>query len=688
MRPNGKDAAEQTEDGSSHSISNPPGALSKWSDDKPFDNSLNRRGVVHVRLLEAQGLPCPVGSSVCASVSLPPWQGRVRTQRTEAFLSSLHHGVCVMWKETSDDGLCSMINAWSSDESPVPNIRIELMFSPLRFGLLDFSMSTLLLPCHVLMESPHRWRRQWCQGEMAAPERQSTDQSCSSSVLIHLEAMFAPEPAKPELPPVPCCLDLSPPRPVLHDEDFQELENVVGMDNTESPEKVLYQSSSREAPLVAKQSAISGLAADQRDPHLLRLKSFWVPSSCGVCSKVLFGRNTGFLCEECSIACCGDCRLNVDFRLPCGSDAARAAAALSEHGKMSIENILSVVAPDESFEGKKEPKMETKSVLSENETIDEGIGIGFVKLKFIRAAIFRNSVPNETDPDVVFTETSQGRLRRGDYYARVSISNSSKTGRTPTIQKSGMPLFESEPMEFTVNDYGQEFRLDVVDANTDKPVGTSVLTTQGMLQSQRDEFVQQEGVSLPQVVRGPLCYKGKRKMKLELRKGVRHGFGSVFFDAPTIGGETQQGPSGIIGWMEIEAGLEEYIHKLYKTGFKCPARPPRDLNMANWHEQLNRVKYLAEDIKELVEDTMYIMSWENPRVTALALYIFVAICLRDTSYPPHQSSSAFLAFANVAPFLEKKTRGKENNFYSQGNCGTEKGEQQYAGQAGCSSPIM
>jgi hypothetical protein len=85
--------------------------------------------------------------------------------------------------------------------------------------------------------------------------------------------------------------------------------------------------------------------------------------------------------------------------------------------------------------------------------------------------------------------------------------------------------------------------------------------------------------------------------------------------------------------LEVEAGLEEYVQKLYKTGFECPPRPPQELNMVNFQEQLNRVKSLVDDIKSLVDDARYITSWESPRVTVFALYIFVTICLRfDSEY--------------------------------------------------------
>ncbi|KAL3925476.1 MAG: hypothetical protein SGILL_000393, partial [Bacillariaceae sp.] len=142
------------------------------------DTSWNNHGVVHVRLVCAQRLPCPVGSSVCASVSLPPYKGRVKTRRKNAFLVSLDHGVCIQWNnplddendfnynENDDDGLCSMVNGWSSQDSPIPYIKIDLLFSPLGMGLFDFTMATVELPCEALLRNPGTWRERWVQMEI------------------------------------------------------------------------------------------------------------------------------------------------------------------------------------------------------------------------------------------------------------------------------------------------------------------------------------------------------------------------------------------------------------------------------------------------------------------------------------------------------------------------------------------
>ncbi len=78
--------------------------------------------------------------------------------------------------------------------------------------------------------------------------------------------------------------------------------------------------------------------------------------------------------------------------------------------------------------------------------------------------------------------------------------------------------------------YGEEFRLDCVDARTDEVVGTALLSTQGILQMQRDETIQRDGALLVQCFRGPIVERGTRPgIKLMLRKGVKNAFGLEFY---------------------------------------------------------------------------------------------------------------------------------------------------------------
>lgn len=579
-----------------------PKLLPDWNDDRPFEKHMNCTGVVYVHLLAAQRLPCPVGSSVCASVSLPPWQGRVRPKRTLAFSSSssFDDGVCVSWK--SKDGFCSMVNAWSSDDSQVPSIRVELTFSPLGIGLFEFTICTLELSCEVLMKSPGLWKEQWCQAQMSDSESGAAS-SGIGTVLIHLKAMFKPEKdtvdspvklstkvvtqnydleAETETPSVE--LDRIKEKEVeeqteeikqrieeameeetvefesfteeIIEEEIKEMEpteqevaeiegNNKGSEDSRDGKDDLPNDKDNLLPDVPTIDSKSAESLERHEPHHLRLVSYWVPASCGVCSKVLFGRNNGFHCEECSIECCSDCRLHVDLRLPCGSEAARAVAENIERTKMSLDNILSVVAPDEGFARTKELEEETKSIISERETVaDSSNAIGCMKLKFIRAVLRQQVLPSESDPSIVFVETSSESLRQGDYYARISISGSTRTARTPTIQNTGMPKFGSIPMKFYVDDYSREFRLDVVDASTDRIVGTNVFSTQEMLQNQRDMIIQKDGVNLFQAFEGPLEYRGTQRLKLELRTGINNGFGSAFFVPPKRKTENTSDSSG------------------------------------------------------------------------------------------------------------------------------------------------
>ena len=70
-------------------------------------------------------------------------------------------------------------------------------------------------------------------------------------------------------------------------------------------------------------------------------------------------------------------------------------------------------------------------------------------------------------------------------------------------------------------DYGTVFRIDVVDATTDKPIGTTVVTTQGVLQEQRDFLIEEKGMPyLYFVMQGPLKFEKVRRTVIELRTGL------------------------------------------------------------------------------------------------------------------------------------------------------------------------
>jgi hypothetical protein len=84
----------------------------------------------------------------------------------------------------------------------------------------------------------------------------------------------------------------------------------------------------------------------------------------------------------------------------------------------------------------------------------------------------------------------------------------------------------------------------------------------------------------------------------------------------------------ISGWLEVDAGLEEYVDRLYGTSpYGCPPRPPPELNMVNFQVHISRVKALIDDAKYAWDQYKYIISWKNPKLTFFSLAAFVAFCL-------------------------------------------------------------
>ena len=100
----------------------------------PFHPSMNCPGVVHVRLLRAQRLPCVIGSALQAIISLPPWKGRIRSKRALSYEGPEDADICARWDQVSNDetscgdgtdksGVCgvhSMLHAYNNEDTPTP----------------------------------------------------------------------------------------------------------------------------------------------------------------------------------------------------------------------------------------------------------------------------------------------------------------------------------------------------------------------------------------------------------------------------------------------------------------------------------------------------------------------------------------------------------------------------------------
>jgi hypothetical protein len=422
-----------------------------WAEeDEVFDRRMNCHGTVHVRIFRAQRLPCPNGAAVQCVVSLKPWRGKVRTVKTNAFHGPAdENGVCVNWEEDETSPL-TMVHAYSSDESPIPSIQVDLKFIPL--GVFGFTMASLTLSCETLLMNPNQAKRKWFVMKTSASESSVETLALDDHVpLVEIEAMFEPS---------------RDPNDELAIEEVGAPVDVVEVAQTNSYEGSVVE----EASVVQTRSgAASALYDDdvsshmthsgsmqsyrrlQAKTHRLRLQTFRMPAKCCVCKKsILSGlwKMNSFRCEECSVDCCGDCRLQIDIKLPCGSDLARDAVSSAIQNTLSIDKILNILAP---VDHSNKPAQTTRATpVGFDEKDEEGsAGIGILNLEFVRSFVLQESVPPETDPAEVLGR-EQTSFREGDYYMRVTRVGSNDTARTHTIQNTGKPKFEAEQFRLKV----------------------------------------------------------------------------------------------------------------------------------------------------------------------------------------------------------------------------------------------
>ena len=84
------------------------------------------------------------------------------------------------------------------------------------------------------------------------------------------------------------------------------------------------------------------------------------------------------------------------------------------------------------------------------------------------------------------------------------------------------------PVRFSPH-YGTEFRIELVDATTDKAIGWTLLPTQSLLMLQRDLIVAQNGLAFQSLLKRPEPFRRKQRLVLELRTGMKNGFSAEFF---------------------------------------------------------------------------------------------------------------------------------------------------------------
>ena len=334
------------------------------------------------------------------------------------------------------------------------------------------------------------------------------------------------------------------------------------------------------------------------------------------------------LSQACHIFVCRDCQLQVDACIPCGSELATIAAKKAEQYQIpyNFNNVMMALAPQlsnsDATENTSVAADESNNGQSNLNMLPSVDGIGVLTIRLLRANIFERKVPREADPNEVFEADSNLRTN-GDHYVRVSWLGSKESKRTKTVLQTGKPVFNSEEMIFDVQHYGMEYKLEVVDAEADKPVGSCLLSAQGLLQWQRDDILASKGrllMSFFHIRR----YSEPRRVKLELRTGVKDGFGLNFYNSSNTAGrpkgkETSQ-PGEISGWLELDVHLEEDRKLFYSLNPRqCPKRVDEEFDIALIQLHIARIGVIIEDIQKLVSVYWYVISWESPQITGACM---------------------------------------------------------------------
>jgi hypothetical protein len=100
----------------------------------------------------------------------------------------------------------------------------------------------------------------------------------------------------------------------------------------------------------------------------------------------------------------------------------------------------------------------------------------------ISLCLFDKTFPPDAEPNDIFE--SDFNLCTGDHYVRMSWLGRKESRCTKTVLQTSKPFFDSKEMVFDVPYFGMEYKLEVVDTNTDKPIESCLLSAQGMLQWQ------------------------------------------------------------------------------------------------------------------------------------------------------------------------------------------------------------
>ena len=576
---------------------------------------------------------------------MPPWKGRIRIPPQVAKHGPTGAGICSRWDKPIDkkedtgiveegdsppsasevDDPCSfhMVHAYNNEDTPIPTVSLELSVAKLG-GVFEKFLCSISLPCHGLMRSPGSWTRDWYPASTIFGVNEVEEGvDLDTLPFILLETCFEPkvEDAAEATISEEDTLGSIP-------RDF-EIRSSPRRSHLQHMPVSIYSSVDDESTSLMSGITSRNVAATK--PHLLRVRSFWAPAWCAVCSKVI---TTGWLqgsfeCEACHIYCCRDCQLQVDVRIPCGSELSTIAVKKAQKYQISLGQIMSTLAPQ--YENGKPvdesgPADTTNvgAVRGDEDSARDIKGIGIMNIRVLKACLFDKTYPSETEPSNVFDLDVSSNLRSGDHYVRVSWMGSKESKRTKTVLQASKPVFDSENMVFDVPHFGMEYKVEVVDANTDRPVGSCLLSAQGLLQWQRDDLLS----SLDRLLLSFFHfrdYSEPRRLRLELRTGVKDGFGLNFYNSAKLTEGSNDTSSSmhageISGWIDFDLYLQEDRKLFYSLEpRRCPPKSEEEFDIALIQLHIARISALVEDIQKLVSAYMYLVGWENDKLTGAAL---------------------------------------------------------------------
>ena len=524
-----------------------------------FEPSMNCHGVVHVKLLRVQHLPCSEDSSLQATFSLPPWKGRIRSEKVVTYKGPSSAGVCARWdkssKEKKDHGTekgeeadpwmdndqhgeedkmacISMVHTYNSEDTPVPNISIELKDLALMF---ERDVCSLTLSCEQLMSQPGKFLRRWCSVKEASNATTAEQKKKKKEPVFLVEACFEPTNFG----------DTNDDGRVENDLEIEMIDQAIEerpegrdrCDTQDSPDNASQAQNSVKTKMTLRQMNTKRLTSR---PHMFINYSSLRPTYCVLCNTMIVWKLKGYQCEVCRIDCCADCQLRIDVEMPCGSEKAKESVKKLSESKFTLSKIYEAVAPKKEEEGEHNSEQISvdQTTNTPGERRDWRDGVGTFTIRINKSCLFRIFFPPETDLNHILGASDRW-LRSGDYYARVSWTDSTKTRRTKTVFQSAKPRFDSDDIIITALHYGTEFKIEVVDASTDQAIGSKLLTTQGLLQWQRDNIGW--GLSLSSVMNEEPVRLERRTICLELRTNVKTGFGLDFYNTDKISETSRTG---------------------------------------------------------------------------------------------------------------------------------------------------